>query len=429
RSRRIRLMVDDERGPGDRPALSRCVAISHAEFAVANWARAPLFTRAADLGGDFSDLFGPDAVDELVADRALRTPFARMAKEGDVLPPSRYTSGGGFGAEIGDQVSGDRVLAELAAGATLVLQGLHRTWEPIARFARALSAELGHPCQVNAYITPASSRGFDPHYDVHDVFVLQIAGEKHWRIHAPVHPDPLRGQPWTDHRTAVAARAQEPPAIDETFRPGDALYLPRGWIHSATALGALSIHLTVGVAAYTRTDIVEEAVSRTADIPELRASLPLGFDPADEPALTREVEAALDALRTALDDPARRAGVAAAVGERLRARRRRDSPPAPVRPLTTVDAVAALDGRTVIGARPGLRPAITTEVETVTVRLPDRTIAFPIAAREAVARLLDPGSEHDGPLAVAQLPGLDPESAVVVARRLLREGVVVVAER
>jgi NAD(P)-dependent dehydrogenase (short-subunit alcohol dehydrogenase family) len=51
---------------------------------------------------------------------------------------------------------------------------------------RYLAADLGHPTQVNAYITPPSSRGFSPHYDVHDVFVLQVAGEKHWRIHEPV---------------------------------------------------------------------------------------------------------------------------------------------------------------------------------------------------------------------------------------------------
>jgi ribosomal protein L16 Arg81 hydroxylase len=416
-------MATDERGPGDRPALSRCTAISRDAFASEYWSQRPLFTRAADLGGDFSDLFSRDDVDELVAARALRTPFVRMAKEGDVLPPARYTSGGGFGAEVGDQVASDRVLAEMAAGATLVLQGLHRTWEPIAVFARALSAELGHPCQVNAYITPASSRGFDPHYDVHDVFVLQIAGEKHWRIHEPVHTDPLRDQPWTDHRAAVAARALETPAIDETFRPGDALYLPRGWIHSATALGELSIHLTVGVAAYTRTDIVEAAVATAADVPPLRASLPLGFDPDDASLLGPEVDAALDALRDALGDPGRRASIAAAVGDRLRARRRRDTPPAPVRPLATIEAASALDGRTVATARPGLRPAVTIEVETVTVRLPGRAIALPIAARAAVERLLD-----GTPVAVGELPALDPESAVVVARRLLREGVVVVDE-
>ena len=83
------------------------------------------------------------------------------------------------------------MLAEFAAGATIVLQGLHRMWPPLVDFTRQLVEELGHPAQVNAYVTPPSSQGFSPHYDTHDVFVLQVSGEKRWVIHAPVHSDPL----------------------------------------------------------------------------------------------------------------------------------------------------------------------------------------------------------------------------------------------
>ncbi|MEN0085461.1 MAG: cupin domain-containing protein [Leifsonia sp.] len=412
-------MATDGRGPGDRPALSRCVPVGRAEFAADHWGRRPLFTRAADLGENFSDLFSLDAVDELVSSRALRTPFVRMAKEGTVLPPARFTGPGGFGAEVADQLDAAKVLAEFADGATLVLQGLHRTWPPIAEFSRRLAEELGHPAQVNAYITPASSRGFDPHYDVHDVFVLQIAGEKHWRIHEPVHVDPLRDQPWSDHRAEVAARAQERPTIDETFRPGDALYLPRGWIHSAEALGGVSVHLTIGVAAYTRHDVVQEAVARAADTAELRASLPLGFDPADPAAVAPVVEQTVEALISALADPSARDAVAAAVSDRLRRRRRSDSPAAPVRPLATIAAAEGMGPDTVVVVRPGLGADVTVEVETVTVRLPTKKVALPIVAREAVEALLS-----GRPVAVGTLP-LDERSAVVVARRLLREGIVV----
>ncbi|MGO4593441.1 cupin domain-containing protein [Leifsonia sp. 2TAF2] len=413
-------MATDGRGPGNRPALSRCLPIGRDEFAADYWGRRPLFTRAADLQQDFSDLFSIDAVDELVSSRALRTPFVRMAKEGDVLPPARFTGPGGFGAEVGDQLDSAKVLSEFANGATLVLQGLHRTWPAIAEFTRLLSAELGHPAQVNAYVTPASSRGFDPHYDVHDVFVLQIAGEKHWRIHEPVHVDPLRDQPWSDHREAVAARASETPAIDETFRPGDALYLPRGWIHSAEALGGVSVHLTIGVAAYTRHDVVREAIGRAADTAELRSSLPLGFDPGDPSAVAPVVADTVEALIAALSDPSARSEVAAAVAQSLRRRQRSDSPPAPVRPLATIAAADELSATTTVVARSGLRPDVTVEVETVTVRLPTKKVSLPIAARDAVERLLD-----GLPVVIGELP-LDESSAVVVARRLLREGVVVV---
>ena len=86
------------------------------------------------------------------------------------------------------------MLRLFADGSTVVLQGLHRLWPPLIEFADQLAADLGHPTQVNAYVTPPSSRGFDAHYDVHDVFVLQVAGQKHWTIHEPVLRDPLRTQ-------------------------------------------------------------------------------------------------------------------------------------------------------------------------------------------------------------------------------------------
>lgn len=418
-------MAEHGRGPGDRPALARCVPVDAATFAEDYWGRRPIFTRAASLPHGFDDLFSSTAVDELVADRALRTPFVRMAHEGDVLSSARYTGPGGFGAEVPDQLDADAVLAEFAAGATLVLQGLHRTWSPIASFARALAAELGHPCQVNAYVTPASSRGFDPHYDVHDVFVLQIAGEKHWRIHEPVHPDPLRDQPWNDHRAAVAARALETPAIDETFRPGDALYLPRGWIHSAEALGGVSVHLTIGVAAYTRADIVRAAIARAADTAALRASLPLGFDPDDTDALRAIVDDTLSVLRGQLEDPATRVRVTESVSAALGRRRASDSPPEPVRPLATLEQIALLSPSTRVQLRPGLRASVRGGTEsgddTVTLVLRTTTITLPGAAEPALVRLLDGRA-----IGVEELPELDTASAAVVARRLLREGVVTV---
>ena len=152
----------------------------------------------------------------------------------------------------------DRVAELFADGSTVVLQALHRTHAPIARFAADLSADLGHPVQVNAYVTPPQNQGFSSHYDVHDVFVLQVAGEKRWRLHAPVVTDPLRDDPWTDHRAAVEARAAEEPYLEAVLRPGDALYLPRGWLHAATALGEVSAHLTVGVHVLTRAALVEQ---------------------------------------------------------------------------------------------------------------------------------------------------------------------------
>jgi lysine-specific demethylase/histidyl-hydroxylase NO66 len=318
-------------------ALARCVSAAPAVFARDYWGARPLLSPAASLPAGFSDLFSPAAADELLTERGLRTPFIRMAREGEVLPSGRFTASGGFGAQISDQVDPAMVLREFAAGATIVLQGLHRTWPPLRTFTRRLVAELGHPAQVNAYITPESERGFDPHYDVHDVFVLQVSGEKHWSVHPPVHQHPRPDEPWSDRRAAVEARARENPLIDVVMRPGDALYLPSGWLHSAVARHGTSIHLTIGVAALTGADVVRELVAEIARSPELRAPLPINGADAGPDVLVGAVEKvaasfaeALEALRAG-DGPARTASA-------VRRSSQRTIRPAPVAPLAAIDA-------------------------------------------------------------------------------------------
>ena len=412
------MTIDAEGGPDARAALPRLIKVPAPQFASDYWGRQPLLSRRSELSGGFHDLFSLAAVDELVAHRALRTPFVRMANEGDLLPPGRYTSPSGFGAEVGDQLDADKVLAEFASGATLVLQGLHRTWEPLREFTRTLIEELGHPAQVNAYVTPASSRGFDPHYDVHDVFVIQIHGEKHWVIHEPVHPDPLRDQPWGERSEEVAARAEGAPAIDATFSPGDVLYLPRGWIHSATALGGTSIHLTIGVAALTRWDIVERVVASLQDDPRLRASLPVGVTrerPAGLAEIIAETVAAIEEdLRAESDIPG--------VGRALRGKLEASTRPEPVSPISTVERISALGADDPVRWRGGLGATLIRTGSQVRIVRRASTVSLPLEAADAVEALFN-GLVHGA----GELPGLDAASSIVVARRLLREGILVLA--
>ncbi|MGY1593732.1 cupin domain-containing protein [Geodermatophilus sp. SYSU D00708] len=315
------------------------------------------------------------------------------------------------------------MLRLFADGSTVVLQGLHRLWPPLIEFADSLAADLGHPTQVNAYVTPPSSRGFSPHYDVHDVFVLQVAGEKHWRIHEPVLPDPLRTQPWNDRAAAVAAAAERDPVIDAVLRPGDALYLPRGYLHSAVALGEISAHLTVGVHPVTRWAAAESVldlvrVLATED-PALRGSLPLGVDLADPAAVRDDVTAVVAGLKEWLDrvDPAE-------VADRLRSRTWAQVRPEPVAPLAQATAAAALSPDTVLRVRRRLRCRLGEPVDgRVTLVAGRRTLELPADTRPALAGLLAAGE-----LKVADLPGLDAADQLTLARRLVTESIAVVPD-
>ncbi|MEU4567819.1 cupin domain-containing protein [Micromonospora sp. NPDC023956] len=402
-------------------ALARCVAVEPAKFAAAHWGRTPLLSRADELPNPagFTDLFSPADADELLSRRGLRTPFLRVARDGQLVPVARWTGGGGAGAEIGDQVLDERILEQYADGATLVLQGLHRTWPALIDLARDLGLAVGQPLQVNAYLTPPGNQGFATHYDTHDVFVLQVDGRKRWRIHPPVLPDPLERQPWGGRADEVSATAEGAAALDVVLAPGDALYLPRGWLHSAQAQESSSLHLTIGVRALTRYAIVEELLALAAEDPRLRATLPFGVDVADpdaiEPELTETVEALRDWLLRA--DPA-------AVAGRLRQRAWPAARPAPIRPLAQAAAIRELTVDDVLAVRPGLRWQLGPDgPERVALRLFDRTLSLPAQCAEALRAVLAGGVWR-----VGDLPGLDDDAdRLVLARRLLREAVLVPA--
>ena len=404
-------------------ALARCIGIPVDEFADRYWDAQALLTPGAgpgDCADLFADLFSVRAVDELVSERGLRTPFVRMAKDGSVLGAASFTRSGGTGAGIADQVADDKVLAQLANGATLVLQGLHRTWPPLVDFGSRLAAELGHPIQINAYITPPENQGFAAHYDTHDVFVLQVAGTKQWRIHRPVLEHPLPEQTWDLRRQQVAARAAEPPLIDAVLRPGDALYLPRGFLHSAVAQGEVSIHLTVGVHPITGHELARRLAQLLATDADLRRSLPLGPVATETATLAGHVAKAAARLGRAVAaaDDAQFATIAEQVSRQLA----RDTRPVPLQPLAQLGAVATLTGDTEVRLRPGLRPRVRRTGDATVLDVIDTSIRLPQATADAIDVLLTGAAVAPG-----ALPGLDPDERLVLVRRLLREGVVVPA--
>ncbi len=292
----------------------------------------------------------------------------------------------GFGAEIADQVDSAKVLAELASGATVVLQGLHRLWPPLIDFVREAVDDLGHPVQANAYITPPGSRGFDPHYDVHDVFVLQVSGQKRWVVHEPVHHHPpLPSQPWTEHRTAIAERVRDEPFIDTVLAAGDALYLPRGgWLHAAEALDTTSIHLTIGVSATTGLDVARAVLDELSTIEAFRQPLPMGVAPTDRDEAVATVTKVMAEVVAALQDNAAAlssGGAAARLSNRYATQTR----PVAVRPLASLTAAAEADIE--VCWRHGLVSTVEhTEKNRVVLRLPDRTMTFPHLVRRGPAR-------------------------------------------
>lgn len=388
-------------------ALERCVG-DPAAFLAGTFTSAPLHRRGGGAG-DFDDLLSLADVDAQLSGGGLRRPAVRLARDGEILPPASFSRRARTGSVwIDDLVDPAKTFAAFADGATVVLQSLHRWWPPLTRFCLDLEADLGHPVQVNAYLTPPGAAGFAPHHDTHDVFVLQVHGAKHWTVR-----EPLLDAPLERHRSDHEAAAGQPVLFEAELARGDCLYLPRGFVHSAASQVDVSLHLTIGVLAVTRHDLVRRIVDRAAESPELRRSLPVGYagDAATAGRVVKEVVADLIAwLETADVDE-----IAADVVDR-EARRR---PPLLDGQLLELSRLHHLDDTTAVQLRHGVRARLAVADGRVRVVLADRELDLPAPAEPAVVRLLD-GRPH----AVADLADLvDGPSRLVLVRRLVREGV------
>jgi hypothetical protein len=292
----------------------------------------------------------------------------------------------------------ERVLAEFEAGATIVIQGLHLNQAETAAFCRALEGALDHPVQANAYYTPRGSQGLAVHHDTHDVFVLQIAGEKRWLVYEPVLDLPLKEQRYKPELGGPGV-----PVIDTVLGAGDTLYLPRGWLHEARTSEVDSLHLTVGINVYTWLDAFHDALGELEQELEFRRSVD-----ADEPAPPELLELLAERVSSA-DELARRK-------EARLERRRRPVLDGQIRQLRALDRLTT---STEVEPRPTVLAAIDADGDALAISFHGKRLRLPprlAAEAEFVV-------EADGPFTAADLPGsLDEAGRLVLVRRLVREG-------
>jgi ribosomal protein L16 Arg81 hydroxylase len=246
--------------------------ISPQAFLAANWEREPLHVHRADRAYYQSLLTARD-VEEAVSSGGLRFPAIQLARNGMFFPAELFTRTVRSGDDVFSGIPDiDRIASEYRAGATISLPGFQRAWKPLAKLVTAIEQELDHPVHANVYMTPGNATGFAPHYDTHEVFVLQIAGAKRWRVYAPPFSHPHRSQPYRPQTQTSAAAV-----LDADLTQGDLLYLPRGFVHTTSTADSHSIHVTIGITVYTWVEPLAEWSRTSAERPAFRRALPPGF--------------------------------------------------------------------------------------------------------------------------------------------------------
>lgn len=202
------------------------------------------FIHVPGTPGKFSALFPWPVLNDILEQHRLEPPRLRLTREGKPVPPERYVSFQQNRRANGHPIprlNSAALTRELREGATLVLDNVDELHRPIRRLAESLERVFRVRIQVNSYSGWRTSHGFDVHWDDHDVFILQVAGRKHWKIFGTTRLYPLA----RDVEPAVNPPSE---AIwERLLEDGDLLYIPRGWWHVATPLDEPTLHLTMGV--------------------------------------------------------------------------------------------------------------------------------------------------------------------------------------
>jgi hypothetical protein len=237
------------------------------------------------------------------------------------------------------------------------------------------------------------------HSDTHDVFVFQTHGTKRWEVH---HPRGERPCSHDDH-------ADDCHVDDVLLRPGLSMYLPTGTPHAARAHDHASLHVTIGINQLTWRGLVRRTVDRLLDAVDDQ-HLPAGWVGRGgelAPGLVDRLQALAIALASV--DPADAVDRETQRFLTTRNTRLRGG----LRDVIDVDRIGP---DTVLHRRAG-RPCVVTQVgDRLRLLIGDRHLDVPLRISAAVDVVRDRTT-----LTPADL-GLDAQSNLVLARRLVREG-------
>jgi ribosomal protein L16 Arg81 hydroxylase len=350
----------------------------------------------------YRELLSLKGVDEILSTSSL-TNDIRIVEESRETPLSSLMASENGAAGL------EQVYAQYREGSSIILQGIHQRWKPLRKLCATLSAEASASFQVNAYLTPRNAQALGIHYDTHDVFVLQIEGSKHWRLYDSPVRLPLRGQPYQRDKHSSAPLLQE---FD--LDAGDALYLPRGFVHEALSTDSTSLHLTVGVHPILWAEVFLAAVESVIERdPRFRESLPPGF--ARDDALGRVAEAQkAELLNLLFAEVASQPMIMDAIERASLARQ-----PTLEGHLLDLEAAPLVNLSTPVRRRPETQWRLSVECEEVSLLFHGKKLRMPSYV-EADLRFI---GETNGQFTGASLPGqLDDEGRIVLIRRLLREG-------
>lgn len=351
----------------------------------------------------YSEIFGAEDIDSLLGSPATASKFLRMHFKGREIDASRWSRG--------EEVDAGAVSGLFAEGATLIINGANKFFSRLAAYCNNVERQMRFGVQPNIYITPANSRGFDRHYDDHDVFIMQAHGTKNWRLYgSPVElPNRKQKHEWGKYASLP---------LRERFmlNPGDLLYIPRGHLHDADTDGEASIHITFGLHPPYLFELVQELAHRSQDSPGFRRAVPGLMSCMDAAEFATRFRAELHALVDETD-----------ISELLRTIDRRfvwRRNPGRQAPFLDLLSLQSINDTARVAPAISMVYRLEREGGKVYLRLPGANLMFPGFLEETLKDLLGGESRR-----IADIPGLlDRNGRLVLVRRLIAAGVLYVGQ-
>jgi ribosomal protein L16 Arg81 hydroxylase len=237
--------------------------ISIPEFANTYWQKTPLYL----TGSSLSEILTMDEIDRFFAMPSMIYPHVKVIANGAELNKNNYSLN-----YVNDFnfLNKELVFDNFTKGNTLVIQAAHMHFRNLQAYTTALQNILNFEIHANVYITPSSAKGFHPHYDTHEVFVIQLFGSKNWNIYDIPVESPIKG--WHISEAERNRYLKSKPTHQLTLNVGDVLYVPRGVVHDAFTSGDLSVHVTLGFHPPTRLGILKRLLEKAEGVPYFRKS-------------------------------------------------------------------------------------------------------------------------------------------------------------
>jgi hypothetical protein len=244
--------------------------------------------RTTDRAAAFARLLPWATLGTLITAHSLQKGHVTIARQGRPVPLEMVgASSGGLAPEA--------IQALCDQGASLVLNNIDGQVPAIAAMNAMVERHLRCDTHTNAYASFNRESAFKPHFDGHDVLILQLHGRKRWWCYGQKIRFPLKGQ------TFSSPEELPPPEWEGVLEPGDILYIPRGDVHRAMVEGPNSLHLTVTMLPPTGADMLSWLGRKLLHQEIGRAYLPVLGDAADRAAHQAALRSAFHELVDTLD--------------------------------------------------------------------------------------------------------------------------------